>query len=116
VTDDEQDDQNEDSDDSEEYDRGYDDGVQAVHDAVSHSESDTVAGELASGPMIGLELLAADWSIASSPRRTREASDRAHGTRSDFRMMSGEGRVRSRLSRMLCWFDDSADGESGVSQ
>lgn len=64
MADDEQDDQNEDSDDSEEYQRGYDDGVQAVHDATSNTESDSLAGELASGAGVSLELLVAEWSIA----------------------------------------------------
>lgn len=65
MGDDEQDAQSEENGDSDEYDRGYDDGVQAVHDATSHNEADSLAGELVgSGPGVSLELLVADWSIA----------------------------------------------------
>jgi hypothetical protein len=61
---DEQEDQNEESDDGEEYDRGHDDGVQAVHDATSNSASDSMVGEAVGAAGISLELLVADWSIA----------------------------------------------------
>jgi hypothetical protein len=68
VGDDEQDIESEESDDSEEYDRGYDNGVQAVHDAESNNASDSLAGEfVGSGLGVSLELLAADWSIAFEP-------------------------------------------------
>lgn len=61
---DEQESQNEENDDSEEYNRGYGDGVQAVHDATANSASDSMVGEAVGAAAISLELLVADWSIA----------------------------------------------------